>query len=300
VDLIIFEPRILITLLLEGLVRGSEYALMALGLSLIFGILEIVNFAQGEFFMLGTYVMYAFTVVIGLPFPVGIAGAAAFLFAFGMMVERGLVATLRRRAHREWLIDSFVLTIGLGVLLLNLTHLILGSRRRGVVDLIVGSITIGGVVLPNERLAIVGVAVTSVIALWGFVKFTNWGLAIRATAQGPEAAQALGINIGRVYTVAFGLGAGLAAIAGAMLLSIYPAYPGVGAEPVLKGFAVVILGGLGSMPGAIVGGVLLGIIEAFTMFSLTAGWHNVLAAILVVLVLIFRPAGLFAPQGSRP
>lgn len=294
------DPAVLSELVFQGLVRGSMYALMGIGLSLIFGILGIVNFAHGEFFMLGTYAMYFVAAVLGLPFIAGVAAAACVLFVVGVAVERGLIEPLRRRAGREWLLDSFVLTIGLMVILQNLALLGFGSRRRGITTLIPGSVTIEGVVITYERLAILALAVAVVALLFACIKFTRTGKAIRATAQHSEAAQTLGIDTARIYTIAFGIGAALAGAAGALLISIFPAFPTVGFQPVLKSFAVVILGGLGNIPGAIAAGFLLGIVEAYGIFFMSAGWQSVLTPIIIVLVLIFRPQGLFTAQGERP
>jgi branched-chain amino acid transport system permease protein len=301
VDLnILTDPAVLSELIFQGLVRGAMYGLMGIGLSLIFGILGIVNFAHGELFMLGTYVMYFVAAALGLPFVAGVAAAGVVLFVVGVAIERGLVEPLRRRAGRDWLMDSFVLTIGLMVILQNLALIVFGSQRRGVTTLISGSLTFGEVVITYERLVILALACIVVGLLAAYVKFTRTGKAIRATAQHPEAAQTLGIDIDRIYTIAFGLGAALAGMAGAMLISIFPAFPNVGAQPVLKSFAVVILGGLGNIPGAIAGGFLLGIVEAYAVFFMSAGWQNVITPIIIVLVLIFRPQGLFATQGERP
>lgn len=294
------DPSIMTELLFQGLVRGAMYALMGIGLSLIFGILGVVNFAHGEFFMMGTYVMIFVITALGLPFVVGIAAAAAVLFLVGLMIERGLVETLRKRAGRDWLLDSFVLTIGLMVILQNLAHLAFGSRRRGITEMIEGDFIVGEVIITYERLAILGMAVLVVGLLAAYIKFTNMGKAIRATAQNAEAAQTLGINVNHIYTIAFGLGAALAGVAGALLISIFPAFPTVGYQPVLKSFAVVILGGLGNIPGAIAGGFLLGIIEAYAIFFMSAGWQSVLTPLIIVAVLIVRPSGLFSAKGERP
>ena len=151
-----------------------------------------------------------------------------------------------------------------------------------------------------ERLAILALAVVIVGLLAAYIKFTATGKAIRATAQHPEAAQTLGIDIDRIYTVAFGIGAALAGAAGALLISIFPAFPTVGYQPVLKSFAVVILGGLGSIPGAIAGGFVLGIVEAYAIFFMSAGWQSVITPLIIILVLVFRPQGLFTAQGERP
>lgn len=294
------DPAILVELLLQGLVRGAMYALMGVGLSLIFGILGIVNFAHGELYMIGAYVMYAVSVALKLPFVLGIAAAALVLLVVGMLIERGLVAPLRRRAGRDWLLDSFVLTIGLMVILQNGALMLLGARRLGVAEMISGSLALGGVSISLERLSILAVAALTVALLWAVIRYTHVGKAIRATAQDAEAAQTLGIDVRRVYTIAFGIGAALAGVAGALLISIFPAYPTVGMLPVLKSFAVVILGGLGNIPGAIAGGLLLGVIEALTVFSVSAGWQNVLTAALIVVILIVRPSGLFVAPGARP
>lgn len=294
------DPLILSELVFQGLVRGSMYALMGIGLSLIFGILGIVNFAHGEQFMIGTYVMYFVAAVLGLPFAAGILFAAVALFLAGMAIERGLIEPLRRRAGRDWLVDSFVLTIGLMVILQNLAQIVFGTRRRGITELVPGSLELAGITVTYERLVIFLTAVLIVALLFLFIKYTALGKAIRATAQHAEAAQTLGIDIGRIYTIGFGLGAALAGVAGALLISIFPAFPTVGYQPVLKSFAVVIIGGLGNIPGAIAAGYLLGVIEAYAIFFLSAGWQAVLTPLLIVLVLIIRPQGLFTAQGERP
>jgi branched-chain amino acid transport system permease protein len=250
--------------------------------------------------MLGTYAMYFVAAVLGLPFLAGVAAAAIVLFVVGVLVERALIEPLRQRAGRDWLLDSFVLTIGLMVILQNLALLGFGSRRRGITTMVEGSVVFGDVTITYERLAILALAVVIVGLLAAYITFTNTGKAIRATAQHPEAAQTLGIDINRIYTVAFGIGAALAGAAGALLISIFPAFPTVGYQPVLKSFAVVILGGLGNIPGAIAGGFLLGIVEAYAIFFMSAGWQSVITPIIIVLVLIFRPQGLFTAQGERP
>jgi branched-chain amino acid transport system permease protein len=294
------DPAILSELIFQGLVRGAMYALMGIGLSLIFGILGVVNFAHGEFFMLGTYAMYFVSAALGLPFVAGVAAAATLLFVVGVLVERALLEPLRERAGRDWLLDSFVFTIGFMVILQNLALLGFGSRRRGVTALVEGSFTLGNVTITYERLAILALAVVIVGLLAAYIRFSATGKAIRATAQHPEAAQTLGIDINRIYTVAFGIGAALAGAAGALLISIFPAFPTVGYQPVLKSFAVVILGGLGSIPGAIAGGFVLGIVEAYAIFFMSAGWQSVITPLIIILVLVFRPQGLFTAQGERP
>lgn len=297
----LLEPAILAQVLLQGLVRGSMYALMASGLALIFGIMGVKNFSHGELFMLGGYVMFFFTVYLGLPFPIGIVAAPIALFLFGMAYERGLIEPLRKRAGRDWLLDAFVLTIGVMLLLQNLALIILGTRRRGVTDLIEGSLAIGESILVSyERLMIVGVAAVVGIGLYLFVRYSQTGKAMRATSQDPEAAQALGIDIARIYRLAFGIGAALAGLAGALLISIFPANPTVGFHPIIKSIAAVILGGLGNVQGAVAAALLLGVIEGYTGFFMTGGWQNVMVAVLVIVILIVKPSGLFSQRIERP
>ncbi len=296
----LLDPGILFELTLQGLVRGSMYALMGVGLSLIFGILGIVNFAHGELYMIGAYVMYAVSVALGLPFWVGMAAAAVTVFLVGCLIERGLIEPLRRRSGREFLLNSFVLTIGLMVILQNLALVTFSSRRLGVPSLLDGDIEIGPAILSYDRLVILVTSILAVAGLWAFLRFTPLGKAIRATAQDSDAAQTLGIDTEKINTIGFGIGAALAGLAGALLISIFPAYPTVGMQPVLKSFAVVILGGLGNVPGAIAGGLLLGVIEAFAFFTLSAGWQSVMTPLIVVLILILRPQGLFVVRGARP
>lgn len=297
---LILDPSISLELLMQGLVRGSMYALMAIGLSLIFGILGVVNFAHGELFMLGSYVMFLCVGYLGFPVLAGLVAAALALFVFGMITERLLLDPLRRRAGRGWLLDAFVLTIGLTVILQNLALELFGSRRQGLVELIPGAFEVFGLPLSYDRLLIICVTIAIVACIWLFVRFTAFGKAIRATAQDPDAARTLGIDIRQVYTTTFGIGAALAGVAGALLITIFPAYPTVGMVPVMKSFAVVVMGGLGNIPGAIAAGLLLGIIEAYAAFFLAAGWQHVLTAGLVILILIIRPQGLFALKGARP
>lgn len=297
----LMEPAILTQVLIQGLVRGSMYALMAAGLALIFGIMGVKNFAHGELFMIGTYVMFLFTVMLGTPFPIGIAAAAGILFLFGFAYERLLVEPLRKRAGRDWLLDAFVLTIGSMVVLQNLALIFFGTRRRGVTDLIDGHLQIGeDIIVSYERILILGVAALVGVALFLFVRHTQTGKSMRATAQDPEAAQTLGIDISRVYGLAFGIGAALAGLAGALLISFFPAFPTVGFHPVIKSIASVILGGLGNVQGAIAAGLLLGLIEGYTAFFMTAGWQSVTTAVLVILILIFKPEGLFSARVERP
>jgi branched-chain amino acid transport system permease protein len=250
--------------------------------------------------MIGCYIMYFVTAMLGLPFPLGILASGVGLLIVGVILEKGLISTLRKKAGREWLMDSFVLTIGLMVIFQNLALIIFGSIQRGIPNLVPGQIVLGDVVFIYDHLVILGLALLTVGLLWYFIKYTSMGKAIRATSQHSEAAQTLGIDVNRIYAIAFGISAALAGISGALLITLFPANPHAGTAPVLKSFVVVILGGLGNIKGAVAAGILVGLLETYALFFLAGGWQNVIVFSIVIAVLVFKPAGLFAPAGDRP
>jgi branched-chain amino acid transport system permease protein len=293
-------PVIVAQFFVDGLSRGLMYGLMGMGLALVFGIMGLINFAHGTFFMIGTYLMYMVASYFGLPFPFGILFAALALFAFGVLVELGLISPLRRRLGANWLADGYVMTIGLLIVLENLALIIMGPREHGSATLIPGRNLIMRVVVTNQQIMILVVAVAAVSGLAAFMRFTNLGRAIRATAEHPEAALAMGIDIRRIYTITFGLSAALIGGVGAMLIATYPAFPTIGSDVLLKSFIVVIVGGLGNVWAAMIAGPLLGLIEAYAQGIASAGWQNSIIAALVIAVLVFRPSGLFSKPVTRP
>ena len=297
---ILAHPVIVGQFFVDGLGRGVMYGLMGMGLALIFGIMGLINFAHGTFFMVGTYLMYFVAVYLGLPFPVGIILAAAGLFVFGALIERSLITPLRSRLGANWLVDGYVMTIGLLIVLENLALILIGPREHGVSKLVEGRTAITGVILTYERIMIFAVAILVVCGLAAFMRYTNTGRAIRATSEHPEAAMAMGIDIRRIYTITFALGSALIGGVGGLLLSTYPAFPSIGGDILLKSFVVVIVGGLGNVWAAMVAGVLLGLVEAYAQGVASAGWQNSIIAAIVVAVLVFRPAGLFSKPVSRP
>jgi branched-chain amino acid transport system permease protein len=295
-----FTASAILQLTIDGITRGAMYGLMAAGLALIFGIVRVINMAHGELFMLGAYAMYFATAALGLPAPVGILFASALMFFFGVALERSLIAPLRGRLGDRWLVDGYVLTIGVMVVLQNLALIVFGPRERGLASLWPGRLEIGDIVISNERLVILAGAIVAMAALGLFLNRSGLGRAIRATAEHPEAAQIMGIDTSRIYALTFGIGSALAGAVGGLLLSIYPAYPTVGGDILLKAFVVVILGGLGRVGGAMLAGPLLGIIEAYATAFAPGGWQNTITSLLVLAVLVLRPQGLFSRQVTRP
>jgi branched-chain amino acid transport system permease protein len=296
----LLDPTFAMQILVDGLARGAMYGLMGIGLALVFGILGIINLGHGEFFMLGCYAMYWLLVILGLPAWLSIPLAAGILLIVGVLIELGLLAPLRWRFRDRWLTDGYVLTIGIMIILQNLALIIFGAQEHGIASLWPGRIFIGDVVIAKDRILVLVGAAVAVGGLAVFLRYTFLGRAIRATGEHPEAAQVVGIDIRLIYRITFGISAALAGATGALLLSTYPAYPLVGGDIMLKSFVVVIIGGLGNIWGALLAGLLLGTMEAFATVLSSGGWQNSLSALLVLLVLVVRPSGLFSRQTSRP
>ena len=284
------DSATVLSLVVAGLSRGSIYVLMSLGLALIWGVLRIVNFAQGEFYMLGAYAAYFLLTLFGVSPPVAIITSAFLLFCIGALSEKALILPLRRIGGREWLLNSLVLTLGLSLILQNLALYFWGSMHRGVRYYWKGVVNLFlGTQLSLERVLLVSVTLLLVVTYWLFLQKTKIGKGIRAVADNEEAARASGINIDFIYTISFGVSAALAGFAGSLLLPITLAFPTVGQQPLYMAFIVVCLSGLKSVKGPTLGGFLLGLIESFAAFFLGAGWNRVISMALVILALLIRP-----------
>jgi branched-chain amino acid transport system permease protein len=264
---------------------------MSVGLALIFGVMELVNFAHGEFYMLGGYATYFIITLTGLnPIPSAIA-TFALLFFVGCLVETSVIRPIRgtREAHD----NLFLATFGLSVLLQNLVLIVWGANYYGMPSFFKGGFAFLGTFISFERLSVVIVSIASVMTLWFLLEKTKIGTAIRAVSQNKEAASLVGININRIYLVAFGLSTALAGLAGAMLSPLLLIYPTVGSGIVFKAFAVVTLAGFGSIKGAIFSSYILGIAEAITVTLFGAIYRDAVAFLILVIILIVRPSGLF-------
>lgn len=282
-------------LFLTGCLRGGFFALMAVGLSLVFGVMNIPQFAHGEFYMLGAYVSYFSFRVAGADPLVAIATAGLAGFAAGAAVERTAFAPLRRRAPAHWVMNAFLVTVGISFAMQNAVQAVWGGNYFGITRYWEASASLGSsLAIPYDRLAAFAIAMALIAGLWIFLMKTDWGRAIRAVAQDETGAMLVGISLPRVHTLTFALSTMLAAVAGASLLSLVPAHPTMGLEPLYKSWYVVILGGLGSVGAAIPAGFLVGMIETLSYYWLGAGWQNVVSLALIILILILRPSGLFA------
>jgi branched-chain amino acid transport system permease protein len=282
--------------LANGLVSGVFYALSALGLTLIFGLMRVVNFAHGEFYMMGGLLGWFVTANLGLDFFSGLVVVAVVMAAFGWLVDRLLIERVRDQGEEP----GILLTIGLSIFVANTALLIVGTAPLKVVAAASNApLILGPIVLTKLRLLAVVMCALAIIGAHLLIKKTKLGCAMRATFQDPMAAQLAGIRISHVYASTFALGATLAAISGMLLGSIYVAQVTVGGVVSLKAFVVVILGGLGSFAGAIVGGLILGVAEAMWGGYISTGLVDIIGFVLVILILLFRPYGLFSTRAER-
>lgn len=245
--------------LVNGLVNGASYVLVAVGLTLVFGILHIVNFAHGEFYMLGGYAAITASTAFGLPLIPALLVVVICMAAFGMLVERVVFQPLAKRDSSNAIIASF----GLSVLLQNGALLVFGAQPRALkTDLAGIPVQFGSVFLTGQRLLIVVVTIAIVTALMLVLRFTWTGRALRAMAQHPTVAHISGVNVRKIAVITFAIAAAMAGVAGALTSSVFLVQPTSGAMLVMKAFTVVILGGMGSVGGAVIAGVGLGVIEA--------------------------------------
>lgn len=275
---------------MNGVMLGLNYALIALGLSLIFGIMGIVNFAHGEMYMLGGYVAYYLVGRFGLNFFVTIVAAVIIVGLLGVFLEKVLFRPLTTRPKEA--LTSFIAAVGLAWVLQMLAVICFGDLDRSVPSAFKGIIRMGGVVITKERLATIIIGIALIVLLNLFLLRTRTGRAIRAVAQDKEAAALQGVQVGRVSSLSFGVGCALASAAGALMAPIFSINPFLGGEVILKAFLVVILGGMGSIPGAMLGGLVLGFTESFGSLFFTVPTVSVITFTLIIIILILRPQGL--------
>jgi branched-chain amino acid transport system permease protein len=278
-----------------GLALGSVFVLLASGLSIIYGLLDVVNFAHGTFAMLGAYAVFL-AVSLTDSFAIGIVSAIVIVAAIGMVVEIFLLKPLYGKDP----LLPLLLTFGVSVAIPDVIKVIFGLIGKPVPypEALGGATTIGPLILSNYRLFIIFFTLAILISLWLFLKKSDLGMIIRAATRDSLMVQVLGTNTSRIWTIGFGLGIGLAALAGAIAVPMMSATPDMGVEMTMVAFVVTVVGGLGSLGGAIVGGLLIGVIVAFT--SLVAGeYSNVAMYLCMAVILLIRPRGLFGESGRE-
>jgi branched-subunit amino acid ABC-type transport system permease component len=287
-----YLTSILLPQLLHGIVFGAALGLLALGLTVIFGLLGVMNFAHGELYMLGAY---AGIVVVGLTGSFWLALIAAPL-TVGVVAALTEVATLRPLYRREPLY-GLILTFGLALVFREGVRQLWGGDMRRILPPVTGSTPLLGMTYPNYRLFLLAISSALLLAIWLFFTRTRAGILVRAAVQDAEMLDGLGVNVPRLFTLTFAGSAALAALAGLLLAPVFTVYPQMGVEMILLAFIVVILGGMGSMGGSVVAAFVIGVTQ-----SLLTLWMNpqrVAIAIfaLMILVLIVRPRGFFGREG---
>ena len=286
--------------LINGLIFGLLYGLIALGLTLVFSIMRVVNFAHGELYMLGGYLLYGFTIPLGLPPLAALPLCMLVVGAVGCLIERTLlrpVYTTRMEHAEEY---AIILTFGLSLLLQNGALAFIGPYELTPASFWEGSEhIIGDLYLAGDRLFAAAAAAIILIATLLLVYKTWWGQALMATAQNRVGAAVVGIHVVRMHLFALALSGMLAAAAGALIAPIFLVYPDVGAVPAVKSFVIIVLGGMGSVPGSILGALLLGVVESLGSVYLSVSYRDVYAFLVLIVVLLIRPYGLFGHRERR-
>jgi len=278
--------------ILNGIMIGSVYSLMALGLTLIYGILHIPNFAHGNKYMLGAFISLTLVALFKINYWLAIILSMVVLAFIGILVERFIYRPLHDQPH----VNSFIAAIGLLLLLEGIAFAVWGGEWQRFPFAYTENLTFWGVTITLHRLLVIGSAAALIILLQLFIKKTPWGWAIEAVAQDREGAYLMGINVYGVSSMAFAIGTALAAAASSLIAPVYLVYPAMGSLPLIKAFVVIILGGMGSLPGAIVGGYLLGLIESLAGGYLSMIYADLFAFAVLVVVLAIRPTGLFGKE----
>ena len=279
--------------LVSGLLTGFVFALIAAGLSLIFGVMEIVNFAHGEFLMLSMYLSYFLHTALGWDPLAALPLNALALFGLGVFVYYALV----RRVLRAPMLAQIFATFGLGVFLQNLAQFLWRPDFRTLGDTWVsGRIALGGVFVSRPQLAAAVGAVATTAALWWLLTRTEVGRALRATAEDRQAAALMGIDPDRMFALSWGLGAACVGVAGALLSTFYYVFPQVGGVFALIAFVAVALGGFGSVAGAFVGGILIGAVESLAGVFIAPAVKNIFVFAIYLVVVLVRPRGLLGKQ----
>jgi branched-chain amino acid transport system permease protein len=281
----------LVQVIVNGVLLGGVYALFAAGLNMIVGVMRVINLAHGELMMLGAYTTFLLFSLAHVNPLLSIPVSAALMLVLGMALQRLLV----ERVVKQPLLSSLLLTFGLSTLFLGVALNVWTGDQRSV-SYLSGSLSVGGLLISGVRLVAFAIAVVLTGATFLFLRYSTFGKTIRATAQQPETAQACGIDITRVRVVTFGLGSALAAAAGSLVSMMFTFNPEIGQVFIPKAFAVVVLGGLGSFVGALLGALVLGVSETVAGYFSTGQRAESVAFIILIVMLLIRPAGLFGTE----
>lgn len=289
-----YPSALLFGQLLLGLINGAFYALLSLGLAIIFGMLNIVNFAHGALFMLGAFVAWALLEFLGIPYWWSLLLAPIVVGAFGIVLEKIFIARLYKLDH----LYGLLLTFGLALVIEGLARNQFGSSGMpfAIPPELQGATDLGFMFMPNYRGWVVLASASVCLVVWLVIEKTSLGANLRAATENPALVQSFGINVPRMITLTYAAGVALAAFAGVLAAPIYSVNPGMGSSFIITVFAVVVIGGMGSIAGSIVTGFGLGIVEGLTKVFYPQGSATVIFVVMVI-VLLTRPAGLFGRGG---
>jgi len=284
----------LLQLLVSGVLTGSVYALMSMGLTLIFGVLRIVNFAHGEFLMIAMYGAWALGRLCGInPYLAAIIVIPA-MFLFGAAAYQLVVRPGLGKPH---LVVAFA-TMGLSIFLQNAALMLMTADLRDIPPVFARSLTLGPIYIKDELLLGFVITLACTSALQWMLKRTYLGKAIRATVQDGEAAQLMGIAVPRIFLITFALGSALVGLAACVMVPLFSVFPAVGLNFVLIAFVIVVLGGMGSIEGALIGGVCVGVVQSLSGYYVAPAFAQLFFFLLFLLAMIFRPNGLLGQQGA--
>jgi branched-chain amino acid transport system permease protein len=287
---------ILLQLIVNGLLLGGIYALISIGLTLIFGVVRVINFAHGELLMLSMYVTYFCFALFGLNPYVSLLISVPLMFMAGMAIDQIIIRPLRNAPSYM----QVFATVGLSIVLLNLALFLFSGDYQSInMPFAKETLAIGPLSMTYAKLIIFFSAILVSVALFLGLKYTDIGKQIRAIAQDKMAARLMGINLNRIYMLTFGIGTALVAIAGGLILPVYYVFPSVGVYFVLTAFVVVVLGGMGNMVGALLGGFIIGVTDSLSGYYIDPSLKEVVYFLIFLIVLLIRPSGLMGIVGAE-
>jgi branched-chain amino acid transport system permease protein len=281
--------RSFIQALMNGLLLGGIYAAFSAGFSLIFGVMGVVNIANGEMVMLGAFTSYWLFEILRIDPLLSLPFSLLGLFILGYLLQRFIIS----RVVGAPPIMSYIITFGIHLTLSNLALLAWSADPRVITTLHSGAnTTIGGIIIPFMQLATFGLALVIITGLYILLYHTRLGRAIQATAQDRETARLMGISVHKIYALTFGIGAAITGVSGSLIAAIRHIEPAMGLPYTIIAFCVVVLGGMGYIPGALIGGLILGIINSLATYFFTAGWSTAITFFLLYIILLLRPQGI--------
>ncbi len=278
-------------ILIYGAVTSAIYAMLAVGFTLIFGVARVLNLAHGSFYALGAYGAYVLTSIAGLPLWLAAILAVAGVSLFGVLVEKILIRPLRYSQ-----LGVLMITLAIALVVEQSLFLTFGSEYRNVPAFVDTKINIGGVDVAGQRLLTLVVAGVSIAVLYLFIQRTRLGSAILAISQDADAAKYMGIPSDRIFSLVMAISAALAALAGILAGPFLSVQPSMHLLPIVKAFAIVVVGGLGSIPGSILAAFMLGYAETIVAYEISTSWTEIVSVLATLLMLVFRPAGIFGKR----